>query len=223
MINNRVLQNSISGNGALGIDLVDTNSVYGVTPNDPCDADTGGNELQNFPWLNYALNINAGLLVSGNLNSRANASYRLEFFANDVCDASGYGQGKTFLGSAGVTTDGSCNASFLVTLPSPVASGQFITATATDANNNTSEFSACAPVVAFRLLTIKRQGNDVHLTWSTVAGKTNFVQRAPSPVGGFGEIGPAIILGGTGQVNATYIDFGGGTAPNAVYRMRLVP
>src|SRR5205823_2381320 len=136
------------------------------------DADTGGNQLQNFPVLNAALSLNGGVQVSGTLNSRANTSFRLEFFLNDACDAVGYGQGKTFLGSASVTTDGSCHANFATTLPASVASGQSLTATATDPNNNTSEFSACAPVVVFRVLSIKRLNDDILLTWSTVAGKT---------------------------------------------------
>ncbi|TAK95019.1 MAG: hypothetical protein EPO07_15850 [Verrucomicrobia bacterium] len=221
--NNLVRQNSISGNGAAGIDLVGSNGVYGVTANDPCDTDTGGNDLQNFPVLNYAFDVGGGVIVNGSLNSHANTSYRLEFFASDVCSGSGYGQGKTFLGSANVTTDGSCNANFQTLLNSPVASGQFVTATATDPNNNTSEFSACAPVIAFRLLSIKRQENDVHLMWTTLAGKTNIVQRAFSPGGSFADIGPMIILGGTGQITATYIDIGGATATNYYYRMRLGP
>ena len=45
-----------------------------------------------------------------------------------------------------VTTDGSGNASFTVTFSATVAVGQFITATATDPNNNTSEFSQCTTV-----------------------------------------------------------------------------
>jgi hypothetical protein len=78
------------------------------------------------------------------LNS-APGSYTLEFFSSGSCDASGYGEGAGFLGSAQATTDASCHASFDVTLPAGVAPGSFITATATDATGNTSEFSACRP------------------------------------------------------------------------------
>jgi hypothetical protein len=47
---------------------------------------------------------------------------------------------------ATVTTDSSGNAAFSFTHPVPIPAGQFITATATDPNNNTSEFSPCAAV-----------------------------------------------------------------------------
>ncbi len=88
-----------------------------------------------------------GLRVSGTINSAANTTFRLEFFANVSCDSSGYGEGETFLGFANVTTDASCSNSFIVTLPVSVAEGRFITATATDSAGNTSEFSPCVPVV----------------------------------------------------------------------------
>src|SRR5207249_4110570 len=51
-----ILGNSVSGNGQIGIDLSlpGTLNGDGVTPNDPGDADTGGNDLQNFPVLSAA-------------------------------------------------------------------------------------------------------------------------------------------------------------------------
>ena len=61
-------------------------------------------------------------------------------------DPSGFGQGSTFLGFANVTTDAGGNANFTVTVPIPVLPGQFISATATDPGNNTSEFSAAVTV-----------------------------------------------------------------------------
>ena len=48
--NNSIRGDSIYSNGYLGIDLVGPNDVYPyVTPNDLGDADTGPNDLQNFP------------------------------------------------------------------------------------------------------------------------------------------------------------------------------
>jgi hypothetical protein len=117
---------------------------FGLTPNDPLDVDAGANGLQNFPVLTAAQSD--GMMtttIEGSLNSAPNASYRLEFFANDLCDPSGHGQGQTFLGDATVMTDAGGNAAFAVVLPAPAEEGQFITATATDLAGNTSEFSAC--------------------------------------------------------------------------------
>jgi Calx-beta domain/Domain of unknown function (DUF4214) len=88
----------------------------------------------------------ANTTINGTLNSTATTQFRLEFFANASCDASGNGEGKTFLGSTNATTDSSCSASFSMVVPNASVTGPIITATATDPNNNTSEFSACAVV-----------------------------------------------------------------------------
>jgi CSLREA domain-containing protein len=130
---NGILSNSIFSNGGLGIDL---RSPAGVTANDPGDDDRGPNEAQNYPVLASA----SGNTIQGTLSSKANTSFRLEFFANREPDASGHGEGERFLGSTSVTTDGSGNASFSFTSPTPFA-GQYVSATATDPANNTSEFS----------------------------------------------------------------------------------
>jgi CSLREA domain-containing protein len=138
---NQILGNSVFASGkpdnSLGIDI----GPGGVTPNDPGDADTGPNELQNFPVIVAA--GGSSLTISGMLNSVPNTEFRVEFFANAECDPSGHGEGETFVGHTMVTTDGSGDASFTVTLPTTVPAGTFITATATDPGGNTSEFSAC--------------------------------------------------------------------------------
>jgi RHS repeat-associated protein/CSLREA domain-containing protein len=140
---NAVLGNSLHDNASLGIDLY---PPLGVTANDPGDADSGTNNLQNFPVLSSAGSDGSSTTVSGTLNSEANGTYRIEFFANAGCDPSGYGEGQTYLGFTSVTTNGSGDASFNVTLPVASAAGSSLTATATDATNDTSEFSACVTV-----------------------------------------------------------------------------
>ena len=139
---NAILSNSIFSNADLAIDL----GADGVTANDAGDADTGANNVQNFPVLTSATSGSGSITITGDLNSTATTDFRLEFFANAVCDPSGNGEGETLLGSTMVTTDGSGNASFMVTFTATVAVGQFITATATDPSNNTSEFSQCVAV-----------------------------------------------------------------------------
>ena len=133
-----ILSNSIFSNAGLGIDL----GPDGVTPNDPGDSDN----VQNFPVLTSA--TSGSTTVEGTLNSTLNTEFRLEFFANSACDPSGHGEGENFLGPTTVTTDGTGNAAFTVTFPDMVPAGQFITATATDPHDNTSEFSQCITVVA---------------------------------------------------------------------------
>lgn len=139
-----ILGNSIYGNVGLGIDL----NNDGVTANDPGDGDTGPNSLQNYPVLTSATSGGGTTTIQGTLNSTASAAFRLEFFSDTSCDASGNGEGRTYLGAQNVTTDGSGNASFTASLPVAVTPGQIVAATATNSSNYTSEFSACFTVTA---------------------------------------------------------------------------
>jgi hypothetical protein len=142
---NALVGNSIFANSRLGIDLGATN----VTANDVGDPDGGANNLQNFPVISAATNFGGALLVIGTLNSKPNSGYRLEFFSSPVCDSSGYGEGKNFLGAASVTTDPGGNASFEVQMPVVAPADAVVTATATAIGvlDMTSEFSACRSIV----------------------------------------------------------------------------
>ena len=132
---NRVLSNSVSSNDGLGIDLLGgTENAAGVTANDPKDPDTGPNGLQNFPVVTSVGKI----AIKGTLSSRPGTTYTVQLFSNPA----GTDEGKTLVGQASVTTDGSGNASFSVKPSSEVAKGQNVTATVTDPEGNTSEFSA---------------------------------------------------------------------------------
>jgi titin len=135
---NAVLGNSIFGNAQLGIDL---GPHDGVTLNDSA-GHSGPNNFQNFPVLTQAFVSGGFLVVVGTLSSAPTSStFHLEIFANGSADPSGHGQGKVFLGTATVFINFGTTG-FVAVLPDPLASGQFISATATDPNNNTSEFSA---------------------------------------------------------------------------------
>ncbi|MBI4675178.1 MAG: right-handed parallel beta-helix repeat-containing protein [Chloroflexi bacterium] len=140
---NAFSSNSIFSNGALGIDL----RAPGASGNDPGDGDTGENGMQNYPVLNSAKKTATGATIKGALNSKANGTYQLEFFAAAACDASGNGEGKKFLGKLNVTADASGNASFTFKTTKKVKQGQAVTATATEVVSSdlrsTSEFSQC--------------------------------------------------------------------------------
>jgi CSLREA domain-containing protein len=137
---NTIWGNLIFSNTNLGIDLGNN----GVTANDTGDPDTGANNLQNFPDLTSAVSANGSTTIQGTLNSTANTNFRIEFFTNDSCDASGNGEGQTLLGAVDpITTDVSGNVSINVNLLVALSGTKFITATATDSSNNTSEFSSC--------------------------------------------------------------------------------
>ena len=140
--------NAIYANGGLGIDLNDD----GVSANDLGDGDSGPNGLQNFPVIT-ALSSNGGggiatnsiggsSSISGTLNSTPNQSFSIDLYDNAAADASGYGQGQTYLGTTTANTDNNGNATFSATLNGvSLANGRVISATATDASGNSSEFS----------------------------------------------------------------------------------
>jgi hypothetical protein len=135
-----ILGNSIFANGGLGITL-DSSTI--PLANDDGDADVGSNNLQNYPVITSAVIAGGVATISGTLNSTPATTFRIEFFAGFICNASGFGEGQTFIGTTDVTTDADGNASF-GPLSFPAADNSEITATATDPDGNTSEFSQCA-------------------------------------------------------------------------------
>jgi hypothetical protein len=147
-IGNTVVGNAISDNTDLGINLcgdydADTlvcNDGTAVTPNDADDPDIGSNNLQNYPMLN---SVKGGLFVEGTLDSMASSDFILDFYASPVCDPSGNGEGRVYLGSQDVTTDANGDVAFTAYLAGSLQDGWSVTATATDVEGSTSEFSSC--------------------------------------------------------------------------------
>lgn len=135
---NAVRGNAIFSNVGLGIDL----GTQGVTPNDLDDTDMGANNLQNFPEITSVFSTIAGTTIRGSLNSTPNTTFQIDFYSSAALDPSGNGEGAVFLGTSPVTTGSDGDATINVTLPSPMGPGRVLTATATDPDGNTSEFSA---------------------------------------------------------------------------------
>ena len=131
--------NRFFDNRPLGIDL----NSDGITPNDPGDGDTGGNNLQNFPMITSVVPGASTTHIEGLLNSTATTGYVIDLYSDLVCQdrPHDYLEGETFLGSVGVLTNGFGNAVFSTDVPFVLQAGQPVTATATDPNGNTSEFS----------------------------------------------------------------------------------
>ncbi len=123
-LRNSISRNNIYDNAGLGIDL----DPPGVTPNDPGDADIGANALLNFPEITSA--------SSTSVSGTACAGCVVELFISDQ-DPSGYGEGRTYIDST--TADASGN--FSIPVFFPIVTCTRVTATATDASGNTSEFS----------------------------------------------------------------------------------
>lgn len=159
-----ISQNAIFANGVLGIELDpvsrDPNTygaAQGVTLNDPGDADTGPNNLQNFPIVTSAEISPANLVLRG----FARPGSLIEFFLVDA-DPTGFGEGRTWLGTLtegsgadadsgtgsytspinGLNQGSDTTARFMFVIPVPagVLLGTRLTATAT-LSGNTSEFN----------------------------------------------------------------------------------
>jgi trimeric autotransporter adhesin len=139
--NNSVRGNRIFSNG-FPIDL----GSDGVTANDAGDGDTGPNNLQNFPVLTNAIANAGGTVVQGRLNSAPNTTFTLDFYVSTIDHFSGNGEGEFYLGSANATADGAGNVVFSATVSELFPGARRVTATATDLNGNTSEFSPSVSV-----------------------------------------------------------------------------
>jgi hypothetical protein len=135
----RLSRNRIFDNGYLAIDLYNKAHYQEITPNDQLDADTGSNDLQNFPLLMKAVTGPKATTIQGALASVPNETFTIEFFAGP--GGSGR-EGRRFIGEKTVSSDedGFSNFGFRPFKRVPV--GQAITATATNSNGSTSEFSA---------------------------------------------------------------------------------
>ena len=77
---NVIRGNSIHDNLQLGVDL----NENGIQPNDPSDADTGPNDLQNYPELSAALRSDV-TTVLGTFNSVPDQEFTLDFYASTTC------------------------------------------------------------------------------------------------------------------------------------------
>ena len=150
--NNLISGNAIFSNGALGIDLDPTTggSGSGTNPIVHCEsgvAASAANRGQNYPVLTNVVS-GGGTRIRGWLDGTQGKSYTLQFFSSPVGDPSGYGEGQVYLGQTVLTLGASsCVSNFSAVLPASVPAGWVVTATATDTNNNTSEFSAWTNVV----------------------------------------------------------------------------
>jgi hypothetical protein len=146
-LSNAIRQNSIFLNTGLGIDLAND----GVTANDAGDVDAGPNDLMNYPVITLATGTPTTTTVQGTFNTLPNQTLVLEFFLNNTCDPSGFGEGEISIGAIQVTTNASGNATFSGTFPTGSTPGQGVTATAVAVNFSTSEFSQCVPVCTYAI------------------------------------------------------------------------
>ena len=138
---NSITGNSIDGNGGAGIDLGND----GPTANDAFDHSSGPNLWEDYPVISNAFVSGSSKIKIGySLATPLGAyPYTIEFYASASC---GSGQGAQPLGTDSLASG--TTGSVALTGATGLAPGTVITATATDAGNNTSEFSACFAATA---------------------------------------------------------------------------
>lgn len=142
------------GTSGLGIELYRLILDGGFTPqslenegptlNDSDDPDTGPNDNINFPVINSTYATDGSLDVSFDLDVDDSApnGYRVEFFASETADPSGYGEGQIYLGSTDVSSSSNGNSATL-TIPEDFTSGSYaISATTTEIDNSSDRFGA---------------------------------------------------------------------------------
>ncbi len=157
----------------LGIDLAqlddssnppdgpDSFTNIGVTLNDTGDVDTGPNNYINFPVLNSVTQKDGKATVNFSLDAADSPTnqYRVELFANDTGDETGYGEGQTFLGA--FTVSNGNNQQSTVTLPAGLSIvGKSISATTTAVDASTqSGFGATSEFAKFVTATNSAENN----------------------------------------------------------------
>jgi hypothetical protein len=124
-ISDAILTNSIFSNGGLGIELL-----------------AGANHNQPSPIITSVQSVLTGTTIQGTLQGTPNTAYAIQFFSNAAPGVGGFGDGKTFLGQISAITNAAGQAHFTGTVPAAINPAQpYITATATSASGDTSQFS----------------------------------------------------------------------------------
>lgn len=132
---NSIVGNRISANGGLGIALVGTGANNGQV------APVLQSAIRSFQYIpGPPPRLVTKTTIRGTLANVFGTSFSVDLYANGSCDASGAGEGETFLATAQVASNGA----FTVTTSSP--SGAFVTAIAHSPDGDSSQFSNCAAV-----------------------------------------------------------------------------
>jgi hypothetical protein len=122
---NAIQQNSIGNDGNLGIELTN-----------------GGNNQEAAPEIIAANTDGSNVFVQGDLNSLPDTEFTLEFFANTGTNSAGFGEGQQYLGTITITTDDNGLVDFDASFAASVDVSEGLTATVTDTDGNTSQFSS---------------------------------------------------------------------------------
>ena len=187
-----IRSNSIFSNNGLGIDH---GAQFGISPNTAGGGTGGANDRQNFPVIAAAANSAAAMgYVSITLDSSP-GTYRIQVFSNTSCDASGNGEGQTLIFEHTMVI-GATNPLEEVVENAGISAGQILTATATDEEGNTSEFSACATATATNAFywNPASGGNGHFYEYVTTPGDWNTAATAAAGRSLFGRGGHLVVV-----------------------------
>jgi hypothetical protein len=141
---NPIVGNSIYGNGGLGIDLEQgpLDDQSGITTPVAGVHAAGSNNLQNQPTISSATIVGGQLQISGNFlsDTASGSTLKLDVYVSNPLSSVIYPQGQTYVGEATII-NGTGTVNFGPLDFNGGAIGQLVSATLTDANGNTSEFS----------------------------------------------------------------------------------
>ncbi len=198
---NTISENSLYANGLLGIDLLksdelaarNTGVVPYVTANDGVIDNTASNNGIDYPVITYTKldpatgSLRVGGFVGKPTNVANFGGVKLEFFIADNSPnnqngevilgdgkSKSHGEGRTYLGPCTALSNSKFDCSFANAATLGLTDANNITATATDKNGNTSEFSA-VPNNPAKLVLVKRITAITDVTTNTTTTFGNFV------------------------------------------------
>jgi len=177
---NTVVGNSIYGNSQLGtywlgIDLTD----YPAKP-------VAGNNDEPSPNLTSASYQSGNLTITGSFQGTGSGTLLLDLYTSNNLDASGAGEGQTYLGRFTVNNGSGTVSLGSIDVPGTFSLGQWITGTLTDSAGNTSDFSNAVEAIP--------------------AGQTSFVVTNTNDSGA-GSLREAIIEADHNVAEPNVIDF----------------
>lgn len=172
-LNNLLAPNLVYSNApGLALDL----NGDGLTANDALDADLGPNRLQNRPVVTNGITTGAGLVYAqGVLNSAPLTSYAVDLYRADGTNAGS----RSYLGRTYVSTDAGGVGTFAAGFAINLAAGTYLSATATDPENNTSEFSISPSGLALSAAT-DGDNDNIPTYWENLYGLNPAVSNGPA-------------------------------------------
>jgi hypothetical protein len=192
---NTIRGNSIFGNGKLGIDLLGGTATPAGENINGLGVASDANEGLNHPDVQLAAVVtdahgNKTTNVIVHYNDQPNTTYAFDFYASDVADPSGFGEGQIPLGYLERKTDANGSVSFTATIKGDYR-GEVVAATATRKKGtdygSTSEFGGAVNV------TTQVQLNDdadhtKYIAFNTATGDYEFHPDASTTIAGTGTI-----------------------------------